>query len=113
MDPAPMGPIGCSEQPGWIQEDVGCVFPGLDKEQLRQAQWRDPDVAVVEAALQEEKIPFLMMFGHESRLLADLLFGIPPPQPEEESQPVEHLMGTLQVTCDRAYQQGEAAGRPF
>ncbi|CAN0431429.1 unnamed protein product [Lampetra fluviatilis] len=40
---------------GRIQEDVGCAFPGLDDEQLRQTQQRDPDLAAVEAALREKK----------------------------------------------------------
>ncbi|XP_078454017.1 uncharacterized protein LOC144720821 [Lampetra planeri] len=55
--------------------------------------------------------PFLMMFGRESRLPADLLFGVPPPQTEEGSRPVEHLMETLRGARDRAYPQGEAAHR--
>nr|XP_032801302.1 uncharacterized protein K02A2.6-like [Petromyzon marinus] len=55
--------------------------------------------------------PFLMMFGRESRLPADLLFGVPPPQQEEGSRPVEHLMETLRGARDQAYPQGEAAHR--
>ncbi|XP_078729191.1 uncharacterized protein LOC144944707 [Lampetra fluviatilis] len=47
--PAARDPIGR------IQEDVGCAFPGLNDEQLRQTQQRDPDLAAVEAALREEK----------------------------------------------------------
>ncbi|CAM9593698.1 unnamed protein product [Lampetra fluviatilis] len=39
----------------------------------------------------------------------DLLFGVPPPQPEEGSCPVEHLMETLRGARGRAYPQGEAA----
>ncbi|XP_078472915.1 LOW QUALITY PROTEIN: uncharacterized protein LOC144734543 [Lampetra planeri] len=53
--------------------------------------------------------PFLMMFGRESRLPADLLFGVPPPQREEGSHPVEHLLETLRGTRGRAYPHGEAA----
>ncbi|CAN0309137.1 unnamed protein product [Lampetra fluviatilis] len=56
----PSGPSGGhgahTPGPGRIQEDVGCAFPGLDDEQLRQAQQRDPDLAAVEAALWEEKV---------------------------------------------------------
>ncbi|XP_061436491.1 LOW QUALITY PROTEIN: uncharacterized protein LOC133361583 [Lethenteron reissneri] len=55
--------------------------------------------------------PFLMMFGRESRLPADLLFGVPPPQTEEGSRPVEHLMETLRGVRGRAYPHGEAAHR--
>ncbi|CAN0416214.1 unnamed protein product [Lampetra fluviatilis] len=35
--PTPRGPTGRLTPPGWIQEDVGCAFLGLDDEQLRQA----------------------------------------------------------------------------
>nr|XP_032835723.1 zinc-binding protein A33-like isoform X2 [Petromyzon marinus] len=52
-----------------------------------------------------------MMFGRESRLPTDLLFGVPPPQWEEGSRPVEHLMGTLREARVRAYPQGETAHR--
>ncbi|CAM9734769.1 unnamed protein product [Lampetra fluviatilis] len=55
-EPAPRSPMGRSALPGQIQEHVGCAFPGLDNEQLRQAQQRDPDLAAVEAALREEKV---------------------------------------------------------
>ncbi|XP_032801304.1 uncharacterized protein LOC116938309 [Petromyzon marinus] len=40
---------------GRIQEDVGCAFPGLNDEQLRRTQQRDPDLAAVEADLREKK----------------------------------------------------------
>nr|XP_032812731.1 WAS/WASL-interacting protein family member 1-like [Petromyzon marinus] len=53
--------------------------------------------------------PFLMMFGRESRLPTDPLFGVPPPQWEEGSRPVEHLMETPRGARVRAYPQGEAA----
>ncbi|CAN0075158.1 unnamed protein product [Lampetra fluviatilis] len=53
--PTPRGPSGRSASPGRIQKDVGCAFLGLDDEQLRQAQQRDPDLVAVEAALREEK----------------------------------------------------------
>nr|XP_032830147.1 uncharacterized protein LOC116953932 [Petromyzon marinus] len=88
MEPTPQGPTGRSTLPNRIQEDVGCAFPGLDDEQLRQTQQRDPDLAAVEAALWEKKV---VLPGPWS----DLLFGVPPPQREEGSRPVEHLMETL------------------
>ncbi|XP_078458755.1 uncharacterized protein LOC144723702 [Lampetra planeri] len=52
--PASAGPAA-RDPIGQIQEDVGCAFPGLNDEQLRQTQQRDPDLAAVEAALREEK----------------------------------------------------------
>ncbi|CAM9907712.1 unnamed protein product [Lampetra fluviatilis] len=55
-EPAPRSPTGRSAPSGQIQEDIGCAFPGLDNEQLRQAQQWDPDLAAVEATLREEKV---------------------------------------------------------
>ncbi|XP_078734600.1 uncharacterized protein LOC144948820 [Lampetra fluviatilis] len=52
--PASAGPAA-RDLIGRIQEDVGCAFAGLNDEQLRQTQQRDPDLAAVEAALREEK----------------------------------------------------------
>ncbi|XP_075923235.1 uncharacterized protein LOC142924589 isoform X2 [Petromyzon marinus] len=101
-EPTPRGPTGRSTPPDRIQEDVGCAFPGLDDEQLRQTQQRDPDLAVVAAALREKKSALPGPWS-------DLLFGVPPPQQEEGSRPVERLIETLRGARGRAYPQGEAA----
>ncbi|CAM9681632.1 unnamed protein product [Lampetra planeri] len=62
-EPAPRVPRGCSAPPDRIQEDVGCLFPDLDNEQLRQAQQQDPDLVAVETALQDEKIAWTLEGG--------------------------------------------------
>nr|XP_032812116.1 uncharacterized protein LOC116943383 [Petromyzon marinus] len=85
------GVVGPTDHPtlnGLIQGDVSCPFPGLDDEQLRQTQQRDPDLAAVAAALREKKSALPGPWS-------DLLFGVPPPQREEGSRPIEHLMETL------------------
>ncbi|CAM9596261.1 unnamed protein product [Lampetra fluviatilis] len=67
-EPAPRVPRGCSAPPDRIQEDVGCLFPDLDNEQLRQAQQQDPDLVAVETALQDEKIAGLIEEGVEEEV---------------------------------------------
>nr|XP_032808461.1 uncharacterized protein K02A2.6-like [Petromyzon marinus] len=56
---------------------------------------------------------FLMMFGHEFRLPADLLFGVPPPQREDGSHLMETLRGARAgPTRKERRAQAARAGRP-
>ncbi|CAM9882970.1 unnamed protein product [Lampetra planeri] len=65
--------------------------------------------AVVPKALVPRSTPLATGSQLRLRSFPHLLFGVPPPQREEGSHPVEHLLETLRGARGRAYPHGEAA----